>query len=109
MDQVRPDLQRAMDAVQLPEVQEMSQRLAKYGLAVTVPHMHGQDGGFFPLPEGTVALESGLQVTFKHADDPEVREAIPVAWRGAWDEEKQLPTTCAIGYCSRIIWHPSKI
>jgi len=57
---IHPDVRRAMEAIELPEVNTMLQRLAKYGLGISVPHMHGTDCQFLPLPDGMVAVEDGL-------------------------------------------------
>lgn len=91
---IHPEVQKAMDAVQIPEVQEMMQRLAKYGLAIAVPHMHGEEGDFLPLPSDKVVLEDGLEVSFKDANDPEVQTAIAVAWRSEIDGDPKASGKC---------------
>lgn len=90
--EIHPDVQRAMKAISEPEVQEILQRLARFGLAIAVPHMPGDQGEFLPLPKDRVGFEAGLRVSFRDVNDPDVRKGIPVMWR--WDEE-----TCAAAKC----------
>ena len=80
-NEIHPDIMKAIRAVELPDVQEMMRRLAKYGLGIAVPHMHGDDGQFLPLPVNRVALEDDLQVSFRNAEDAELQDFIPVMWR----------------------------
>ena len=89
---IHPEVLRAMDAVHLPEVQEMMQRLAAHGLAIAVPHMHDDEGEFIPLPKGKVGLEADLTVTFTDIDDPAVASSTVVMWR--WDGEMKASSTC---------------
>jgi hypothetical protein len=92
-DTIHPELQAAMDAVDLPEVQEMMQRLASHGLAVALPHMHKDDGKFVPLPADTVAVEAGLQVSFSAVTDSVLEDGVPVMWR--WDGGKKTAAKCS--------------
>ncbi len=85
---VHPDLQRAMNFVNSPEVQELARKLARYGLAVGLPHMHDDDGKLIPLPIDQVAYEDDLQVSFRRSDDPIVDAAAAVMWR--WDENAEM-------------------
>lgn len=84
-NEVHDDIRAAMDAANSPEVQEMIKKLAEYGLAVAVPHMHGQDGGFLPLPADVISLENGLKVEFVSQEEVDWESVLPVMWR--WDEK----------------------
>ena len=73
----------AQAAMNLPEVQEMLQRLSKYQLGIFMPHIHDEKTGQFqPLDDDVMQVESGLQVCFKPTEviaaqsDP----FLPVAW-----------------------------
>lgn len=77
------DLKIAQAAIQLPEVQGMLRRLAQYRLGIFMPHMHTeQTGEFEVLPDGLVQVESGLEVSFRTAEDVEQETArfMPVGW-----------------------------
>jgi hypothetical protein len=77
------DLKIAQAAIQLPEVQEMLRRLSEYKLGIFIPHMHAeQTGEFEVLPDGLVQVESGLEVSFRAAEDVEQEKALfmPVGW-----------------------------
>lgn len=89
---IHPDVQKAMNAINEPEVQDILKRLSKYGLAVSVPHMHGDKGNFLPLPNDRVSFEEGLQVSFRDADDASVRSGITVGWR--WNDEIKAVALC---------------
>ena len=91
---VDPEIQRALDAIKTPEVQEMVKRLSEHGLAVALPHMHGEDGSFKPLPQDQVVFESMLQVSFPSLGDPVLNDAIPVMWR--WSDELEAIGNCAL-------------
>lgn len=85
-DGLPPELRRAQDAVSLPEVQDMMQRLAAYNLGVFMPHQHDDaTGGFTTLSPGTVQVESGLKVSFRPAadvDDPDRFVSVGWIWHG---------------------------
>lgn len=49
-----------------------------------MPHMHLEEGGFLPLPKGTVQLEGNLKVSFVPASDLVLKGAVLVGW--VWDE-----------------------
>jgi hypothetical protein len=88
---VHPQIQAAIESVNLPEVQKIIEQLAQYGLGVTVPHMHNDEGQFLPLPQGIVQSEKGCKVTF--VPESELGEdAFAVAWR--WNEQKQIVAIC---------------
>jgi len=73
----------AIAAMNNPDVQAMIKKLSKFGLAVSIPHMHLADGEFLPLPDNTLALEEDLRVTFKKRSDLDEKSIVPVQWR--WD------------------------
>ena len=77
-------LRAAQDAMHLPEVQEMLERLSKYKLGIYMPHMHDEKtGGFQPLADDVMQVESGLQVSFKPTEEiaNQRDRFLPVAWR----------------------------
>lgn len=90
---IHPDVQRAMDAVLLPEVQELIKQLSTFGLAVAAPHMHNEDGFFVPLPENRVVLESNLKMSFPELGSSTLNSAIPVMWR--WNGNLESVASCA--------------
>ena len=92
-EDIHPEIKAAMDAIHNPEVQEMAKKLAKYGLAVAVPHLHDERGAFLPLPKDIVAFEAGLKVSFLSRDSDSVKNGIPVMWR--YDEELKTVSLCA--------------
>ena len=76
-------LRTAQDAMHLPEVQEMLERLAKYKLGIFMPHMHDEKTGDFQLLANDVMqVESGLQVSFKSTEEiaNQSDQFLPVAW-----------------------------
>ena len=76
-------LRVAQDAMHLPEVQEMLERLSKYKLGIFMPHMHDEKtGGFQPLADDVMQVESGLQVSFKPTEEiaNQSDQFLPVAW-----------------------------
>lgn len=92
-ENIHPEIRRGLEAVKTPEVQEIIKRLSKHGLAVALPHLHGKNGNFLPLPHDQVAFESSLQVSFVQKDSPVLRSAIPVMWR--WNEGVEAAGDCA--------------
>ncbi len=85
-------LRSAQHAIYLPEVQEMLRRLSEYGLGIFMPHMHGeQTNKFRPLPNGVIQVESGLDVTFRPAEEVAYRtdRFLPVGW--FWRSGKLAP------------------
>lgn len=63
-------LRTAQAAIHLPEVQDMLRRLAEYKPGIFMPHMHDeQTGEFQPLPDTLMQVESGLEVSFKPAEE----------------------------------------
>ena len=76
-------LRTAQDAMHLPEVQEMLKRLSKYKLGIFMPHMHDENtGGFQPLADDVMQVETGLQVSFKPTEEiaNQRDRFLPVAW-----------------------------
>jgi len=57
---MHPDIQRALDSVMRPEVQDLIRRVSEYGLAVALPHMHGEGGDLRPLPAVKVILKTAI-------------------------------------------------
>ena len=76
-------LRAAQYAMHLSEVQEMLERLSKYKLGIFMPHMHDEKtGGFQPLADDVMQVESGLQVSFKPTEEiaNQRDRFLPVAW-----------------------------
>jgi hypothetical protein len=76
-------LRTAQEAMHLPEVQEMLRRLSEYKLGIFMPHMHDEKSGEFqPLPDEVMQVESGLEVSFKPADEiaNQTDRFLPVGW-----------------------------
>lgn len=76
-------LRTAQDAMHLPEVQEILERLAKYKLGIFMPHMHDEKTGDFQLlADDVMQVESGMKVTFKPAVEiaNQSDRFLPVAW-----------------------------
>lgn len=76
-------LRTAQDAMHLPEVQEMLEKLSKYQLGIFMPHMHDEKTGEFQLLDDDVMqVESGLQVSFKPTEEilNQSDQFLPVAW-----------------------------
>lgn len=76
-------LRTAQEAIHLPEVQEMLRRLSEYKLGIFMPHMHDeQNGEFQPLPDEVTQVESGLEVSFRPAEEIANRanRFLPVGW-----------------------------
>ena len=79
-------LRTAQEAIHLPEVQEMLQRLAAYRLGIYMPHRHdAQSGNFLPLGDEATQVESGLQVSFEPsaaiAREPDRYLSVGWVWR----------------------------
>ena len=80
-------LKTAQAAIHLPEVQEMLRQLSKHKLGIFMPHMHGQQTGEFEsLPDDVIQVESGLEVSFRSAEEIANRtdRFLPVGW--CWRE-----------------------
>lgn len=78
-----PDLTIAQQAIRLPEVQEMLQRLAHFKLGIFMPHSHDETTGDFQvLRDEVTQVESGLEVSF-HASEEITSQSdrfLPVGW-----------------------------
>jgi len=76
-------LRTAQEAIHLPEVQAMLRRLSEYNLGICMPHMHDErTGGFQPLTDEVMQVESGLAVSFRPAAEIAGQEDrfLPVGW-----------------------------
>ncbi len=76
-------LRTAQEAIHLPEVQEMLRRLSEYNLGICMPHMHDErTGGFQPLADDVMQVESGLAVSFRPAAEiaGQADRFLPVGW-----------------------------
>lgn len=82
-------IDKAIGSIGNPEVIQMIEKLSHFGLAVAVPHMHPQKGGFQPLPKDIVAVEEKLHVSFKNRLDIDEDSTIPVMW--TWDNKSKSP------------------
>lgn len=94
-----PEISKAMQAIELPEVRDMLRRLAEYNLGVCIPHMHRTDLDFDMLPSDTVQVEEDGHVSWlARVDlDPD-RGSIPVAWR--WTSNGAVNDVECIQTCS---------
>lgn len=90
---IHPEIRRGLEAIESEEVQQIIKRLSRYGLAVALPHSHGTNGNFLPLPDNQVAFESSLRVSFVQKDSPVLVSAIPVMWR--WNAGTEAVASCA--------------
>ena len=82
----------AQEALNLPEVQSMLQRLSEYQLGIFMPHMHDeQTGAFQLLADDVVQVESGLEVSFKAAKEIAIQKNsfLPVGW--FWRADQSMP------------------
>ncbi|HEX7155058.1 MAG TPA: hypothetical protein VF618_26515 [Thermoanaerobaculia bacterium] len=85
---LHPELERAQEAIRLPEVQAMLRRLADFNLGIYMPHMHvAGTQEFLPLPDDMVQVESDLKVSFEPAS-ADLGPAVEVAWRFSDDGDK---------------------
>jgi len=75
------EFQQAQAAIDLPEIQQVLQTLAKYNLGICMPHMHNANGDFEILPSNMVQLEDDLQVSFVKDSEINQIKSIPVAWQ----------------------------
>ena len=93
-----PELQDAVRAVNLPEIQEIIKKLGGYGLAVALPHMH-ENGRMVPLPEDTYSYESKLQVSFRKRADEKIEPSLPVMWQCGKDVNSIAHCSSECGVC----------
>lgn len=94
-DSLHSEVCQPADLLSQPEVQDLVKKLSEYGLAVAVPHMHGENGKLVPLPPDRVAFEDGLRVSFPRRDDSILKEAEPVMW--GWNRTEQK--VMALAHC----------
>lgn len=86
LDMLPTELQKAQDAIHLPEVQEMLKKLSEYNLGIYMPHQHNEtDGAFQLLPDDTMQLENDLEVSFSKNEDARSLSILPVGW--VWRKE----------------------
>lgn len=79
---ISPTVRRSMEAIELPDVQEMIRRLGEYGLGVCVPHRHTATMDFDDLPDDLVQVEENCQVSWVPRDQlKSMRQMTPVAWK----------------------------
>ncbi|MEO7889391.1 MAG: hypothetical protein ABIW19_05250 [Vicinamibacterales bacterium] len=86
-------LRTAQEAIDLPEVQAILRRLSEYSLGVCMPHMHDdRTGGFQPLADDVMQVESGLAVSFRPAAEiaGQTDRFLPVAW--FWRDGASTPS-----------------
>lgn len=96
---ISPEVQRARDAMNLPEVQEILGRLADFNLGIYMPHMHLPDLNFAPLPPGCVQIEQGLRVRWASREEAAaLPNAIQVAWR--WTDNGVTSSADCTATCS---------
>lgn len=98
-DMVLPtEIQTAIEAVNLPEIQEMLKKLSKYNLGICVPHKHGEiTGGFEGLPPNEIQMENNLEVSFMDISEISKIQAVPVAWR--WQEDGINASAMCVSGC----------
>jgi hypothetical protein len=82
-------VERAAQAVNRPEVQEMIRKLSELGLGVYALHEHSNDGEFIPLAANRVAVESDLKISFHDRNETGVFLGTPVGW--AWIDGSVKP------------------
>lgn len=101
VSKVNNDIENSVNAINNFEVQEMIKKLSEYGLAVAVPHMHGEDGSFLPLPDEIVSFEDNLKVSFVRKEDLNSESIVPVMWR--WDKKlHSISVTAGCGLECRV-------
>ena len=96
---IDPEIQKAREAINLPEVRKMMQRLSKHNLGVCIPHMHSRDMDFAALPVDTVQVEENCRVRFVDRSELDaIPHSIPVAWR--WFDNGVIADAQCIQTCS---------
>jgi len=110
-------LKTAQEAIHLPAVQQMLRQLSKHKLGIFMPHMHGQQTGEFQsLPDDVIQVESGLEVSFRSADEiaNQTDRFLPVGW--CWREGASTPVAvCEMddedeqGDTKRIVKHKMEL
>ena len=101
---IAPEIQRAREAIDLPEVREMLKRLAEFNLGVYIPHMHRPDLDFAALPADTVQVEQGGRVRWiSRAELYLLPNSVQVAWR--WVDNG---VTCGAECIQTCSWNADK-
>ncbi|WP_138429803.1 hypothetical protein [Fodinibius saliphilus] len=95
-------LQKAQEAINRPEVQEMLKKLSEYNLGVFMPHMHDDEtGGFKLLPENMIQIEENQEVKFMERKKADDIKFVPVGW--IWQSnETQVGAKCVAQGCRYI-------
>lgn len=97
-----PEVEAAIAAVELPEVQEIIRRLSRHHLAVCVPHMHLPEQDFAVLPRGMLQIEMRCAVTWSaRADVDDPGRMVPVAWR--WEGDGVAASATCWSYCAKTL------
>lgn len=94
------ELQRAQAAIELPEVQEMMQRLAQYNLAVCMPHMHTDEEDFSVLPDDMLQVEKNCVVEFAERETVSEVESVAVAWK--WVDNGVISGAVCVQVCTPV-------
>jgi hypothetical protein len=85
----RPEIEEAANNINQPRIHEIMKELSRYGLGVSVPHAHDENGNFIRLEKGMVSLEENLNVSFHSSKDVSNENYLTVGWR--WDSESGAP------------------
>lgn len=94
-----PEIHAALEAIQLPEVQDLMRQLAKFNLGVCVPHMHGADVDFEVLPAELVQVEENCEVRWvPRSELNDMVGHVPVAWR--WADDGLVAMAQCIATCT---------
>lgn len=94
-----PEIATALASIELAEVQDMIRRLAKFNLAVYMPHMHLPEIDFAAQPNDVVQVEEDCRVGWvPRSELPEQTGSVPVAWR--WVDDGVHASAKCIAICS---------
>lgn len=94
-------LKTAQQAIELPEVQEIIQKLSKYNLGVFMPHQHNlASGDFEVLPDDVIQVEDDLQVSFMSKIEADQLNALPVGW--VWRKDGVTGYATCVKSCSYV-------
>jgi hypothetical protein len=83
----------------------MLRRLSKYELGIFMPHMHNEHTGAFQrLPDKTIQVESGLEVSFQPTEQiaTQAERFVPVGW--LWRAGGSKPAAV----CEMVSSHPER-
>lgn len=98
LTEAQREAQRAV--LEEPEVQEIARRLAKWGLGITMPHMHTREQDFADLPDDVVQVEQAGVVSFQPRADAEAAGLVPVGWRWMQDGVATAAGCSPFMYCN---------